>query len=101
MRIHPALLLAPAIAALSGPARAADAAAGERLHQQHCVSCHASLTGGNPDALYTRADRRVKSLDGLRKQVQRCELSLGLKWFEDDVASVVAYLNQAFYQFKP
>ncbi|MCU0937070.1 MAG: cytochrome c [Gammaproteobacteria bacterium] len=80
-------------------ATAADAEKGKALHQEHCVGCHTGLTGGNPDRLYTRTDRKVKSLDGLRKQVQRCELNLGLKWFDDDIDSVTTYLNGAFYRF--
>jgi len=97
----PLLLATVAALALSPAVAAADAAAGEKLHEQHCVSCHASLTRADPSALYTRADRKVKSLEGLRKQVQRCEISLGLKWFDDDVANVVGYLNQTFYKFQP
>jgi len=88
------------VATVAGaPAQAADVAQGEALHQQHCVSCHASLTDGKPDSLYTRQDRRVTSLEGLKKQVHRCELSLGLQWFDDDVDNVSAYLNQRFYRF--
>ncbi|MCP4450195.1 MAG: cytochrome c, partial [Planctomycetes bacterium] len=38
---------------------------------------------------------------GLTSQVQRCELSLGLKWFDEDVDDVAGYLNQQFYKFQP
>ena len=81
------------------PAHAGDVSEGEALHEAHCVACHSSLTGGDPDSLYTRSDRNVNSLDGLRKQVQRCELNLGLRWFDDEIANVTAYLNQRFYHF--
>ena len=54
---------------------AATADNGAKLHQEHCTSCH-------NDSVYTRKDRRVTSLAGLKKQVQRCELSQGLKWFD-------------------
>jgi mono/diheme cytochrome c family protein len=88
------------VAAVAGaPAQAADLAQGEALYQQHCVSCHASLTGGKPESLFTRKDRRVTSLEGLKKQVRRCELSLGLMWFADDIDNVSAYLNQRYYRF--
>jgi cytochrome c553 len=73
------------------PAALADN--GATLHQEHCTSCH-------DDSVYTRKDRRVTSLAGLKKQVQRCELSQGLKWFEDDVDDVVNYLNKTYYNFK-
>jgi len=85
-----ALLLAAA------PALAAD---GRALHDENCLSCHASLTGGDPNTLYTRPDHKVTSLDGLRKQVHRCELSLGLTWFDVEVDAVTEYLNRNFYKF--
>jgi mono/diheme cytochrome c family protein len=89
------------LAAMAVPATAADPAQGEKLHREHCAGCHASMSGGDADALYTRSDRRVTTLEGLRKQVQRCELSRGLKWFDEDVANVTAYLNDKFYHFTP
>lgn len=84
-------------ATLALPAAAEVDAA--RLHTDHCTSCHASLTGGDPNKLYTRENRRVTSLDGLGKQVRRCELSLGLKWFDDQVDAVTTYLNDTYYKF--
>ncbi len=42
----------------------------------------------------------MTSLAGLKKQVQRCELSQGLKWFDEDVDDVVNYLNTTYYKFK-
>ena len=70
---------------------AADTA--EALYQEHCLGCHGS-------EVYTRSDRKVTSPEGLQKQVQRCELGLGLQWFDEDVDKVAAYLNQHFYHFK-
>jgi cytochrome c553 len=93
----PILLAASASSALAAEADA-SADKGAKLHQQHCVSCHGSLTGGKPDTIYTRSDRRVTTLAGLRKQVQRCELSLGLSWFDEDVDAVTGYLNESFYR---
>ena len=72
--------------------QAADLKAGQALHEQHCLSCHDS-------GVYTRADRRVTSPEGLRKQVQRCELSLGLSWYDEDVDNVAHYLDQTYYKF--
>jgi cytochrome c553 len=88
------LLLAATLTSLSAlPAVAADAAHGKALQQENCMSCH-------NDDMYTRENRKVTSLAGLDKQVRRCELSLGLQWFDDDVDDVVAYLNENFYKFK-
>ncbi len=84
--VLPVLLLASGLAL-------ADPQAGRALHDQHCLKCHDS-------SVYTRPDRRVKDLAGLRKQVQRCELSLGLTWFDQDIDHVVEYLNDNFYHFQ-
>ena len=77
---------------LASPVGAFDPAAGKELADEKCYSCH-----GN-DA-YTRKDRMVKTRSGLTSQVRRCELSLGLKWFDEDVDDVAGYLNQQFYKF--
>lgn len=70
---------------------AADLKAGQSLHDAHCMKCHDS-------GVYTRNDRRITSLEGLRKQVARCELSLGLTWFDDQRENVVQYLNSTYYK---
>ena len=85
--------------ALGGTANAEDAARGQTLHEKNCVSCHHSLTGGKANSLYTRSDRKVTSLEGLRRQVRRCELSLNLRWFNEDINDVTSFLNQSFYRF--
>lgn len=72
---------------------AADLQAGQALHDANCLKCHDS-------AVYTRGDRRVGSLAGLRKQVIRCEQSLGLTWFDEQIDDVVHYLNTNYYKFQ-
>lgn len=76
----------------SGDLLAFDPANGRQLLQQNCFECHGT-------ELYTRAERRVTSRPGLTRQVQRCELALGLKWFDDEVEDVAGYLNQEYYKF--
>jgi len=71
----------------------ADIDAGKALHDDNCVKCHDSK-------IYTRKDHFVKDLAGLRKQVSRCELSLGLQWFDEDVDNVVEYINANYYKFE-
>ena len=66
---------------------------GKSLVDANCTKCH-------DERVYTRPDRRVTTLEGLSKQVRRCEQSLGLKWFDDDIDDVAAYLNQAYYKLK-
>ncbi|MCB1858907.1 MAG: cytochrome c [Gammaproteobacteria bacterium] len=75
-----------------GPAQAFDAEAGKQLVDDNCYACHG-------DDVYTRPNRMVTSRPGLTKQVQRCELSLGLTWFDEDVDNAAGYLNQQFYHF--
>ena len=71
----------------------ADVHAGKKLTDANCYQCHGT-------EIYTRADRKVKNLPGLRKQVQFCDQALGLTWFDEQVNDVSAYLNQEFYKFK-
>ncbi|MEE8055814.1 MAG: cytochrome c [Gammaproteobacteria bacterium] len=72
---------------------AADVQNGRNLHDQNCLHCHDT-------SVYTRENHRIKTLAELRKQVLRCELSLELQWFEEDVDDVVAFLNTTYYMFK-
>ncbi len=100
MKIHSRFVVVIALVlAVPGMAGAADISLGKTLHAKHCIACHTSLTGGKPDSLYTRADRRVTTLEGLTNQVRRCELSLGLQWFDEDIENVTGFLNQEFYGF--
>ena len=73
--------------------QAANPDNGKTLVDSNCTKCH-------DERVYTRPDRRVTTLEGLNKQVTRCEQSLGLKWFDDDIADVAAYLNQTYSHFK-
>ncbi len=101
MRMKKILMLALPCALMAGAtaALAADAANGKVLHDRHCIDCHSGMVGGDGTLLYTRKNRRVKSYDGLLKQIDRCDQSLGLKWFPEDVQDVAAYLNREFYKF--
>jgi len=75
------------------------AMAGKKLHDEQCVACHANRTRGDSTALYTREDRKVKDLKGLQGQVERCVTVLNVEWFDDEIDSVVEYLNMDFYKF--
>lgn len=78
----------------------ADIERGRTLHQTHCISCHAAQYGSDGTEIYTRANRRVNSLDGLRKQIRRCETNLGLTWFDEQIDDVTEYLNAQYYKLK-
>ena len=84
----------PLLMLLSFPlsAQADDYANGAKLHMQSCTGCH-------DNSIYTRQPRRVNSLPALGKQVRFCKDNLGLTWFDDEVNSVIVYLNQDHYRF--
>jgi len=79
-------------AAASGQERAPDLANGEKLVTQNCTRCH-------DDSVYTRPNRRVKTLPGLGKQVRFCKDNLGITWFDDEVNDVIYFLNDRYYHF--
>jgi predicted lipase len=86
-------LMTLCLVATSHSALAADVNNGKKLQQKNCMKCH-------DDGMYTRDDRFIKNESSLRTQVQRCESTLGLTWFDEEVNDVTAYLNQSFYHFK-
>ena len=78
---------------MASPALAEDEEDSKELYNSHCTKCHNS-------EVMTRDDRRVKNYQQLHAQVRRCELNLGLQWFEDDIDNMSKYLNTHFYRFK-
>ena len=72
---------------------------GSELHQKNCIACHAAMTGGDGSVLYTRNNRRVRSIESLTKQVLRCQSSLGLNWSATQQREVQQFLNGSFYKF--
>lgn len=71
----------------------ADAVAGKILHDQSCTGCHDA-------SVYSRSDKRIKTLASLQGQVSRCTKPAGAEWNKQDVSDVVEYLNNEFYHFK-
>lgn len=85
-----AVVAAPAFATALLPG---DAARGQALHQAQCTGCHDS-------GVYTRPDRRVKSIEGLIGQVEFCNRNLGNRLTREQVNDLVQYLNQTYYKFE-
>ena len=78
-----------------------DADNGKKLHDDNsCLGCHAQMTGGKPDLLYTRTDRRVTNIGGLIGQVGGCNKMQKVGLDENGVNDVVKYLNESFYKFR-
>jgi len=90
------LLLVSALIALPASAHAAalpgDAAAGKKLHDSACMSCH-------NDSVYTRKDRHITTLDGLREQMNACGHMSNVTLSKEQVTNLVKFLNEQFYHF--
>ncbi|MHB8744811.1 MAG: c-type cytochrome [Sulfuricaulis sp.] len=89
--------LLPALIVVSLPAYAVDlpgnVAAGKKLYDANCTSCHT-------DSVYTRPDRKITSLDGLTQQIHSCGHAANVKLKQAQVDDLVKYLNTTYYKFK-
>ena len=85
---------------IASTSQAADWQRGEQLHNSQCIACHAARFGDNGAEIYTRANRRVQSFEGLQRQVNRCKNNLEITRFDEDVADVVEYLNRQYDHFE-
>ena len=86
------IILLLSIAGFSASANAIDVKEGDKLHAENCTRCHDS-------AVYTRDNRRVKTLPKLGSQVRMCKNNLGYTWFDNQVENVTGYLNKNYYHF--
>ncbi len=66
-----------------------------------CVACHAQKFAGDPDRMYSRPDRRIKTPAQLLSQVQACNANLAKGYFPEEEEHIAAYLNLQFYKFAP
>lgn len=95
-----ALILVLPLNAMAAALLPGDAENGKKLHDSNsCLSCHAQMTGGKPDMLYTRTDRKVNNLGQLIGQVSGCNRMQKVGLDENGVNDVVKYLNESFYKF--
>lgn len=94
MRAYLLMSLVLFVTVLQGaPAQTALSTDPQSLIDKSCVRCHGS-------EVYTRADRKVKTLEGLRQQIRRCSQMLGVSWFDEEIDAVAAHLNQLYYRFQ-
>lgn len=84
----------------AAPFAKGDPATGKALHDKACISCHASMFGGDGSKIYTRADHKTKTAQQLAARISGCNANTGAGWFPEDEAHVAAYLNQQYYKFK-
>jgi len=94
------ILLFAATAASANPFPSGDAKTGQKLFEQHqCNSCHAKLMGGDGNAIFTRADRKVHTAVALFEQMDACSGNIGVKLTPQDKQHLGAYLNR-YYNLK-
>lgn len=94
-----ALLLA-ATAASADPFPNGNAQTGQKLFAQYkCGSCHAAMLGGDGSAMFTRPDRKVRSVSDLIEQMRYCTGNVGANLTPQDEQHLGAYLNR-YYNLK-
>ena len=81
------------LAASADAAVPGDGAEGKRLHDANCTACHDT-------AVYTRKEHRVRSLDGLKQQVENCTHMAQKEFSPAERQDIVKYLNEQFYRFQ-
>ena len=84
------VLTMPAANATSLPG---DSANGMRLFSANCTGCHDT-------SVLTRPDRRVQSLDALKKQIAGCAHMANKQFSETEARDLLKYLNDQFYHFQ-
>lgn len=88
-----ALCLAIALATGARAASQGNSAEGKRLHDANCTGCHDTR-------VYTRNERSVRSLDGLKQQLENCSHMAGKQFSAIETRNLITYLNETFYQFR-
>ena len=66
---------------------------GEELVTFHCGGCHG-------DEMYTRDDRKTRSIYQLIGRVKGCNRVAGTQWDKEQINAVVEYLNKTYYHFE-
>jgi mono/diheme cytochrome c family protein len=86
--LYPLLALA---ACAATPATAADLERGRLLHENHCRMCHESIA-------YKRDERIANDYAQIKAQVTRWQTNTGLRWSEEDIDSVTAFVAKTYYK---
>ncbi len=102
MKLFATLILAgAAFAAQAEPFAGGNATTGKNLFDHnHCNRCHASIMGGDGNAIFTRPNRKVTTPKQMVDQMHACSGAAGIALSEQDVQDLGAYLNRSYYHFK-
>jgi len=65
---------------------------GKAIYENNCTSCHGT-------DVFTRDDRGIKSIEGLKARVKQCNNAVGNKLSDDELKLIANYLNKDFYKF--
>jgi cytochrome c553 len=71
-----------------------DSAEGKRLLEANCMKCHGT-------DIFTRKDRTVQSLDGLKQRLVACAHAAKTEFSASEMQDLLKYLNDEFYRFAP
>jgi len=86
-----------ATCAQAAPFPNGNAQTGKALFDQYkCNSCHAAMLGGDGNAMFTRADRKVRSPADLIEQIKLCSGNVGAKLTPPEEQHLGAYLNRYY-----
>lgn len=69
-----------------------QAGEGKAVYENNCTRCHGT-------DVFTRDDRNIKSLDGLKNRVAQCNNAVEKDLSDEEIKSVTDYLNRSFYKF--
>ncbi len=69
-----------------------DSAEGKRLLDANCRGCHQT-------DIFARKERRVQSLDALKKQLIACSHAAKKEFSASEMQDLLKYLNDQFYHF--
>lgn len=75
------------------PARVAAAELEREAHDTYCIACHDTK-------VYTRGDRLAGNYDELRAQVVRWHSNLSLKWSDEEIDRMTAWLAKHYYKME-
>ncbi|MDP2806236.1 MAG: cytochrome c [Gallionellaceae bacterium] len=85
----------------AAPFAKGNADIGKKLFDKNnCNSCHAKMVEGGGDAVFTRAEHKVRNADQLVQQMSMCNANTGTHLSAQDEQDIGAYLNKRFYKFK-
>jgi hypothetical protein len=93
------LVIGALAAACFGAHAAEPVSSAQALLEKSCETCHAQVFAGKVDAVYTRSNRRVNTMQVLIDQVKLWNSAAAAKWSDADIELVARYLNEKYYQF--